>query len=112
MGSPVFWASIARFGHRLFKIDFVQRRLRGASAENDPNSCQALHFPVPSDWTAPDFNDSQWARAIVWPPERVTGQRAYTGYTQLFGDAEFIWTKNIRLDNLVLARYTATGPRR
>ena len=25
---------------------------------------------------------------------------------------QFIWTKNIRLDNLVLARYTATGPRR
>ena len=23
---------------------------------------------------------------------------------------EFIWTRNIRLDNLVLGRYTATGP--
>jgi hypothetical protein len=41
----------------------------------------------------------------------VTGQRAYTGYTELFSNAEFLWTRNIRLDNLVLGRYTATGPR-
>jgi hypothetical protein len=33
-------------------------------------------------------------------------------YTKLFGNAEFIWTRNLRLDNLVLARYTAKGPRK
>ncbi len=36
----------------------------------------------------------------------------YTDYTKLFGDAEFIWTRNLRLDNLMLARYTAKGPRK
>jgi hypothetical protein len=36
----------------------------------------------------------------------------YVNYTKFFGNAEFIWTHNIRLDNLVLARYTARGPRR
>ncbi len=91
---------------------FCSQAVRPACAENDPNRCQALHFPVPSNWTQPAFDDAHWPRAIVWPPERVTRQRAYTGYTRLFGDAEFIWTRNIRLDNLVLARYTATGPRR
>jgi hypothetical protein len=30
----------------------------------------------------------------------------------MFGNAEFIWTRNLLLDNVVLARYTATGPRR
>jgi hypothetical protein len=42
----------------------------------------------------------------------VTGVPAYVNYRKLFGDAEFIWTRSIRLDNLVLARYTATGPRK
>jgi hypothetical protein len=42
----------------------------------------------------------------------VTSVPAYVNYAKLFGDAEFIWTRSIRLDNLVLARFTATGPRR
>ena len=91
---------------------FCSQATRPVCAQNDPSSCQALHFPVPSEWTAPAFDDSHWPRAIVWPAERVTGQRAYAGFTELFGDAEFLWTRNIRLDNLVLGRYTATGPRR
>ena len=91
---------------------FCSQAVRPACAQDDPSSCKALHFPVPSNWTAPEFDDAHWPHAIVWPAARVTGQRAYTGYTQLFGDAEFVWTRNIRLDNLVLGRYTATGPRR
>jgi hypothetical protein len=78
----------------------------------DPKTCKALHFPIPSNWTAPGFDDSRWQRATTWPPAAVTGQRAYTGYAKLFGDAEFIWTGNLKLDNLVLARYTAKAPRR
>jgi hypothetical protein len=85
---------------------------RPACAEKDPKSCQALHFPIPADWTSPKFDDSRWPRAVVWPPEAVTGQRAYTGYRKFFGNAEFLWTRNLRLDNLVLARHTTTGPRR
>ncbi len=91
---------------------FCSQATRPVCADNDPSSCQALHFPVPPDWAAPEFDDSRWPQAIVWPAARVTGQRAYTGYSELFGDAEFLWTRNIRLDNLVLSRYTATGPRR
>ena len=91
---------------------FCSQATRPVCADNDPSSCQALHFPVPPDWAAPEFDDSRWPQAIVWPAARVTGQRAYTGYTELFGDAEFLWTRNIRLDNLVLGRYTAIGPRR
>lgn len=78
----------------------------------DPKTCRALHFPIPANWMAPGFDDGRWQRATIWPPAAVTGQRAYTGYAELFGDAEFIWTGNLKLDNLVLARYTARGPRR
>jgi hypothetical protein len=60
----------------------------------------------------PAFDDRQWPQAIVWRPIEVSFFRAFVNYTKRFGDAEFIWTRNIRLDNLVLARYTARGPRR
>ena len=91
---------------------FCIQATRPSCAEDDPGSCQALHFPVPPDWMAPEFDDADWPQAIVWPAARVTGTQAYVGYAELFGDAEFLWTRNIRLDNLVLGRYTATGPRR
>ena len=91
---------------------FCSQATRPACAEKDPKTCASLHFPIPPDWTSPRFADSRWPNAILWPPEAVTNQRAYTGYTKFFGNAEFIWTRNIKLDNLVLARYTAKGPRK
>ena len=77
-----------------------------------PETCYALHFPVPDGWRAPTFDDSRWTQATTWPPAAVTGDPSYTRVAQVFRNAEFIWTKNLRLDNLVLARYTAKGPRR
>jgi len=52
------------------------------------------------------------ARSYAARPVEVTVVPGYVNYTKYFGDAEFIWTHNIRLDDLVLARYTAKGPRR
>ena len=89
---------------------FCTQAVRPACAMKEPATCKALHFPVPDAWTAPRFDDSAWPAAVVWRPVEVTAQRAYTGYTKYFGNAEFIWTRGIRLDNLVLARYTTQGP--
>jgi hypothetical protein len=91
---------------------FCHQATRPVCAEKEPRTCKALHFPIPGDWNAPRFDDSRWPKAVVWPPAAVTNQQAYTGYTKLFGDAEFIWTRNIKLDNLVLARQTVKGPKR
>ena len=93
---------------------FCTQGFRATCAQKDPATlCKALHFPLPADWTSPRFNDSSWPAAIVWNPALVMGdQAAYTNHRQLFGDAQAIWTRNLRLDNLVLARYTAKGPRK
>jgi hypothetical protein len=89
-----------------------QARLPACAMKEPGKTCKALHFDVPSDWTSPKFNDSAWPNATIWRPEEVTNQAAYVKYTKLFDDAEFIWTRNLKLDNLVLARYTAKGPRK
>ena len=92
---------------------FCHQTTRPACVMKGPgNQCKALHWEIPSDWTSPKFNDSRWPNPVIWRPEEVTNQPAYVNYTKLFGDAEFIWTRNLRLDNLVLARYTAKGPRK
>ena len=90
---------------------FCSQAVRPACAQKDPATCQALHFEVPGNWAAPGFDDRMWPEAVVWRPIEVTSAPGYVNYRTLFGDAEFIWTRNIRLDNLVLARYRATGPR-
>jgi hypothetical protein len=92
---------------------FCHQTTRPACVMKGPgNQCKALHFEIPSDWTAPKFNDARWPSAVIWRAEEVTNQPSYVNYTKLFGDAEFIWTRNLRLDNLVLARYTAKGPKK
>ena len=75
-----------------------------------PETCYALHVPVPDGWRSQKFDDSRWAQATTWPPASVTADPSYVRVAQVFRDAQFIWTKNLRLDNLVLARYTAAGP--
>jgi len=78
----------------------------------DPKTCSALHFPIPADWTTGKFDDRRWPLAAEWPAALVTDHPSYTRHVKVFEDARFIWTKNLRLDNVILARYTATGPAR
>lgn len=79
---------------------------RPTCATTDPNKCQAVHYAVPSTWNQPNFDDSGWQAATIYQASQVTNQPAYTRYTQLFGNASFIWTRNLFTDNHVLVRYT------
>lgn len=83
---------------------------RPACADRNPESCQALHYPVPDNWMMPDFDDSNWPAATLWRAEDVTNQPAYTNYTDRFSAASFIWSRNLLLDNLVLGRVTVNAP--
>lgn len=91
---------------------FCSQGVRPTCAQKDPKACNALHFSIPADWTSARFDDARWPQAITWPPAVVTDDVSYTRVAKVFGNAEFIWTRNLRLDNLVLARYTAKGPRK
>ena len=74
-----------------------------------PSDCYAVHYPIPDGWQVAGFDDSAWPRAVVFPDDLVStpkGLPAYFRYLDLFEGARFIWTNNLVLDNLVLARYT------
>jgi hypothetical protein len=76
----------------------------------DPESCSALHWTVPDDWAAPGFDDTDWPAASLYAADDVTRTPGYANYAELFGDAEFIWTKNLNIDNQVLCRVTIDAP--
>ncbi len=92
------------------------QKLRGGNKTpcslGDPQTCKALHFAMPDSWTSPRFDDAAWPRATLYKAEDVTAAPGYANYVHLFGQAQFIWTRNLLLDNVVLARFTAAGPKR
>ncbi len=77
-----------------------------------PAETSAAHWPVPKAWVSAGFDDSQWPMAVTYSNETVgvRNKQAFTRFTDIFdaadGDAQFIWSSNLVLDNLVLLRAT------
>ena len=78
----------------------------------DGRSFSAAHWQVPATWFAPDFDDSGWPHATVFSNETVgvDNKPAFMNFRDVFddpaADADFIWSSNLVLDNLVLMRRT------
>ena len=72
------------------------------------DKCYAVHYPIPANWHSPRFNDSNWPRAWEFTDQEigVTNLPAYTRYPELFQGARWIWSQNLVLDNVVIARKT------
>lgn len=81
-------------------------------SSNSGTAYYGLHWPIPSNWMTPAFNDSLFPFANTYSNSAVgvNNKPSYTNFTSVFDDpvqdAEFIWSTNLVLDNLVLVRYT------
>ena len=69
------------------------------------------HWSIPENWGQAGYDDSAWQNATLYTNEEIGGSlrfKSYQNFTGLFddpgADAEFIWSKNLLLDNVVLAR--------
>jgi hypothetical protein len=70
-------------------------------------NCFGVHYPTPPNWTAANFDDSGWPKAILYNAAQVTNQAAYTNFANsAWPNAKFIWSSNLILDNEVLVRHT------
>lgn len=82
------------------------------AATNDGTGYSAAFWDIPEDWMQPDFDDSAWPAAVTYTNDTVgvDNKPGYTNFTQVFdtpgADAQFIWSSNLVLDNLVLLRTT------
>lgn len=78
----------------------------------DGSEFSAAHWAIPPQWMSADFDDSIWPYATTFSNKTVGvgNKRAYTNFTNIFdsqnADAQFIWSSNLILDNLVLLRKT------
>jgi len=69
------------------------------------NAAYALHWEIPSNWYAKDFDYSSWPAATTFTNAQVGPKTAYTNFTNQFGNSQFIWSSNLVLDNLVIMRF-------
>lgn len=82
------------------------------ASARDGRSFSAAHWQIPANWFAPDFDDSGWPHAIVYSNDTVVvnNKPAFMNFQDVFddpaADADFIWSSNLVLDNLVLMRRT------
>lgn len=66
------------------------------------------HTPIPDNWFAVDFDDSQWPNATEYTEQRVNPKEAF--YKADFTEARFIWTEDLDLDNTILFRTKIEKP--
>ncbi|MEL7104568.1 MAG: hypothetical protein AAGM21_01505 [Pseudomonadota bacterium] len=82
------------------------------ASTNDGSAFSAAFWDIPQGWMDPGFDDSGWpaARTFTNDTVGVNNKPGYTNFTQVFddpdADAQFIWSSNLVLDNLVLMRTT------
>ncbi len=82
---------------------------------NSGTNYYGLHWARPTNWTTANFNDSTWPNATTYSNAAigVDNKPAYTNFTNIFddvsNDAQFIWSKNLILDNEVIVRKTVTS---
>ncbi len=65
----------------------------------------ALHREVPTTWYATSFNDASWPSDSVFSKATVSPKVVYINFSTQFNGAQFIWSFNLILDNLVWLRF-------
>ena len=93
-------------------------RLSANCSTADSNAGTAyygLHWTRPTNWTLSPFDDTLWPAATTYTNATigVDNKPAYTNFTNIFddvsNDAQFIWSKNVILDNEVIVRKTVAS---
>lgn len=74
----------------------------------DAQNPRVEHTPIPTNWFAVNFDDSQWANAVEYTEERVNPKEPFYGAD--FQGAKFIWTSDLDLDNTVIFRTRVEKP--
>lgn len=63
---------------------------------------------IPNDWYAVDFDDSEWPNATEFTEEEVGPKAPF--FEHDFEGAKFIWSGDVKLDNVVLFRTVVPSP--
>lgn len=87
-----------------WKVKVIERGPIGGDVKNPRTETE----PRPANWFAPDFDDSQWENATTFTEAQVNPKQSY--FEHDFKGAQFIWSREIGLDNTVLFRKRIEKP--
>lgn len=76
--------------------------------DGDTKNPRVESIPVPDNWFAVEFDDSKWPNAREYTEEEVGPKGPY--FEHDFKGAKFIWSDDVKLDNLVLFRTVVKSP--
>lgn len=76
--------------------------------DGDTKNPEVKNIPLPKDWFAIDFDDNKWPRAKEFTQEDVGPKGPF--FEHDFEGAKFIWSDDLKLDNLVLFRTVVKSP--
>ncbi|WP_299458591.1 hypothetical protein [uncultured Microscilla sp.] len=82
------------------------------TASTTASAVYAVHWTIPTDWAAKGYDDTAWPAATTYTAAAIgmDNKVPYTNFSDVFDDAtqnaQFIWSTNIVLDNVVIVRKT------
>lgn len=75
----------------------------------DTKNPRVESIPIPDNWFAVGFDDSDWPAAVEYTEDEVAPKQPY--FEHDFEGAKFIWSGDIALDNTILFRHVVkTAP--
>lgn len=76
--------------------------------DGDTKNPRVESTPIPKDWYAVDFDDNKWPNAKEFTEEEIGPKSPF--FEHDFKGAKFIWSDDVKLDNVVLFRTVVKSP--
>lgn len=76
--------------------------------DGDTKNPRVESIPIPKDWHAVNFDDSKWPNAKEFTEEEIGPKSPF--FEHDFEGAKFIWSGDVKLDNVVLFRTVVKSP--
>ena len=84
------------------------KRFSHGPVGGDTTNPRVENTPLPDDWFAVDFDDSDWPRAREYSEQEIDPKQPF--FEADFAGAKFIWTEDVKLDNTVVFRHRVARP--
>ena len=84
------------------------KRFSWGPVGGDTKNPRVVNIPIPKDWYAVDFDDSKWPNAKEFTEEEIGPKSPF--FEHDFEGAKFIWSDDVKLDNVVLFRTVVKSP--
>jgi hypothetical protein len=89
------------------KADGTRSSATAKTTTTCEKNCYGIHYSIPSNWNSREYNDKVWPNASLYSAAMVgVNWPAYTNVSTAWNKAQFIWSSNLILDNVVLVRKT------